>query len=87
MSVAATTASIEPVTAKPKLDQAMAPRTVFLFLAILAVGLFFTAYSIYQDLANSGTHSATIAPFLLLGVALVIALGFEFVNGFHDTAQ
>jgi len=26
-------------------------------------------------------------PFLLLGVALLIALGFEFVNGFHDTAN
>ena len=26
-------------------------------------------------------------PFLLLGMALVIALGFEFVNGFHDTAN
>ncbi len=26
-------------------------------------------------------------PFLLLFVALLIALGFEFVNGFHDTAN
>jgi PiT family inorganic phosphate transporter len=26
-------------------------------------------------------------PFALLGVALFIALGFEFVNGFHDTAN
>src|SRR5262249_43186094 len=26
-------------------------------------------------------------PFILLGIALVIALGFEFVNGFHDTAN
>jgi phosphate/sulfate permease len=26
-------------------------------------------------------------PFLLLGVALLIALGFEFVNGFHGTAN
>src|SRR6185437_2717291 len=26
-------------------------------------------------------------PWLLLGVALLIALGFEFVNGFHDTAN
>jgi PiT family inorganic phosphate transporter len=26
----------------------------------------------------------TWLPFLLLGVALLIALGFEFVNGFHD---
>ena len=26
-------------------------------------------------------------PYVLLGVALLIALGFEFVNGFHDTAN
>ena len=26
-------------------------------------------------------------PFGLLGVALLVALGFEFVNGFHDTAN
>jgi inorganic phosphate transporter, PiT family len=29
----------------------------------------------------------TYLPFILLGVALLIALGFEFVNGFHDTAN
>ena len=28
-----------------------------------------------------------LLPFFLLGVALLIALGFEFVNGFHDTAN
>ena len=27
------------------------------------------------------------APYMMLGLALVIALGFEFVNGFHDTAN
>src|SRR5208283_1461590 len=26
-------------------------------------------------------------PYIVLGVALLIALGFEFVNGFHDTAN
>ena len=26
-------------------------------------------------------------PYVLLGVALLVALGFEFVNGFHDTAN
>ena len=26
-------------------------------------------------------------PFVLLGIALLIALAFEFVNGFHDTAN
>ena len=41
----------------------------------------------------SATHSARIwrwpvaVPWILLGLALLIALGFEFVNGFHDTAN
>ena len=26
-------------------------------------------------------------PLLILGVSLLIAFGFEFVNGFHDTAN
>jgi inorganic phosphate transporter, PiT family len=26
-------------------------------------------------------------PYVLLAIALLIALGFEFVNGFHDTAN
>ena len=30
---------------------------------------------------------ASVWPYVLLGVALLIALGFEFVNGFHDTAN
>ena len=32
-------------------------------------------------------HSASVFPYILLGLALLIALGFEFVNGFHDTAN
>ena len=31
--------------------------------------------------------ATTYLPYLLLFVALLIALGFEFVNGFHDTAN
>jgi PiT family inorganic phosphate transporter len=34
--------------------------------------------------AERGT---SVFPYLLLGVALLVALGFEFVNGFHDTAN
>ena len=45
------------------------------------------AYSIYADISQAGGGPTTILPFLLLGVALLIALGFEFVNGFHDTAN
>ena len=32
-------------------------------------------------------QATTFLPFFLLGVALLIALAFEFVNGFHDTAN
>lgn len=72
---------------KPKLDQQSNPTTVFIFLALLAGGLFYTAYSLYQDIEAAKVPVTTWLPFLLLGVALLIALGFEFVNGFHDTAN
>ena len=58
-----------------------------LFGGALAAGLLFTAYSLYADISEAGTPVRTYLPFLLLGVALLIALGFEFVNGFHDTAN
>jgi PiT family inorganic phosphate transporter len=45
------------------------------------------AYSIYSDVSATGGGPTTILPFILLGLAMVIALGFEFVNGFHDTAN
>jgi phosphate/sulfate permease len=45
------------------------------------------AYSIYEDLDATGAQVTSYAPFILLFVALLIALGFEFVNGFHDTAN
>ncbi|MGA7384843.1 MAG: inorganic phosphate transporter, partial [Methylocella sp.] len=65
----------------------MGIRTILIFLAIMALGLFFAAYNVYTDISASGTPVTSILPFLLLGVALLIALGFEFVNGFHDTAN
>ncbi len=73
--------------ARVQLDQPTDLRALLIFLAVLAGGLFFMAYSIYSDVAESGAAPKTILPFLLLGVAMVIALGFEFVNGFHDTAN
>jgi PiT family inorganic phosphate transporter len=85
--MAPTTTVGDSAAVKPKLDGPMNPGTLYLFLAILAAGLLFTAISIYQDVKLSGTPTTSIAPFLLLGVALIIALGFEFVNGFHDTAN
>jgi len=32
-------------------------------------------------------RTGSASPYILLGVALLVALGFEFVNGFHDTAN
>ncbi|MGV8333926.1 inorganic phosphate transporter, partial [Pseudomonas aeruginosa] len=61
--------------------------TALVFFAMLATGLLFSAYSLMQDVDDVGSTITTWTPFLLLGVALLIALGFEFVNGFHDTAN
>ena len=76
-----------PASGKPHLDHPMDIRLALGILAVLAGGLFYMAYSIHSDIAESGGGPTTILPFLLLGVALLIALGFEFVNGFHDTAN
>jgi PiT family inorganic phosphate transporter len=73
--------------ARPKLDGGFDLRSALAFGAILAAGLFFVAYSLYVDVTQSGMRTTTWLPFVLLGVALFIALGFEFVNGFHDTAN
>jgi PiT family inorganic phosphate transporter len=61
--------------------------TMVIFFAVLGMGLLFTAYSLKQDVDDMGVVILTWTPFLLLGVALLIALGFEFVNGLHDTAN
>lgn len=49
--------------------------------------LLYVAYSIHRDVVATGAQPTAWAPFALLFVALAIALGFEFVNGFHDTAN
>lgn len=55
------------------------------FGAVLLGGLVYTAGQIVHDL--SGNPQPAVWPYVLLGFALLIALGFEFVNGFHDTAN
>ncbi len=80
-------AAIQAESPRPALDHAMRIRTVLVFFAVLALGLSYAAYSVYADIRASETPVTSLLPFLLLGVALLIALGFEFVNGFHDTAN
>ena len=58
---------------------------MLVFAVALVIGFVYAASELLRDLAN--VHSTSIYPFVLLGLALTIALGFEFVNGFHDTAN
>lgn len=48
-------------------------------------GIIYTAIHLAEDL--SVVRDTRAYPYILLGIALLIALGFEFVNGFHDTAN
>jgi PiT family inorganic phosphate transporter len=75
------------IAAKPKLDTPPNPLALILFFGLLGAGVLYVAYSLYVDVGDSGMKATTYLPFLLLFVALLIALGFEFVNGFHDTAN
>src|SRR5947209_19796475 len=55
------------------------------FGAALVIGAIYAGWHLLQDLSQ--VHTGSALPFVLLGLALCIALGFEFVNGFHDTAN
>src|ERR1700742_4229524 len=80
--------SIEPALTKgPDLDKGFHPLTGVIYLGVVAAALLFVAYSIYADIDATGTKDKNYLPYILLFVALLIALGFEFVNGFHDTAN
>jgi PiT family inorganic phosphate transporter len=91
MSDIALPGSIEPAQkeghSRPNLDKGLNPLTLIIFLGVMAAGLMFVGYSIYEDVEATGAPVTTFLPYLLLFVALFIALGFEFVNGFHDTAN
>jgi len=58
---------------------------IVVFCCVLAAGMAFIGFHVVRDL-DSATISG-VWPFFLLAIALTIALGFEFVNGFHDTAN
>jgi PiT family inorganic phosphate transporter len=58
---------------------------VAVFGVALVVGFVYAASQLIGDLST--IHATEWMPFFLLGLALLVALGFEFVNGFHDTAN
>ena len=71
----------------PHLDQDPGAITTVIIFGLLAIGLAFVAYSLMTDISAAGDKAVTWLPYALLGAALLMALGFEFVNGFHDTAN
>src|SRR6202522_4048137 len=58
---------------------------MLVFGIVLVIGVAYAGSSLLHDL--SVVHSESLLPYILLGVALLVALGLEFVNGFHDTAN
>jgi PiT family inorganic phosphate transporter len=60
---------------------------VLIIVALVLIGLGFTVRGLVTDIGASGAPPVATGAFVMLGLALLIALGFEFVNGFHDTAN
>ena len=58
---------------------------VVVFGIVFIIGVMYAGSHLLRDLQFAPSTSAL--PYVLLGVALFVALGFEFVNGFHDTAN
>jgi PiT family inorganic phosphate transporter len=88
MSDLATTVPGRPPAAAlldKKMNKTHARISTGVVLAALVVGIGFIGVSIVHDF--NGVTVGSFWPYLLLVLALLIALGFEFVNGFHDTAN
>ena len=81
------TTVIGKTPARPDLDKGLGVVGTMGFGAAILAAIIYVAYSIYADTSSAGMHATTYLPFILLFIALLIALGFEFVNGFHDTAN
>ena len=58
---------------------------IVVFLIAVLAGLTYIGIQVAGDMQRVTITSAW--PLVMLGLALAIALGFEFVNGFHDTAN
>src|ERR1700735_1238413 len=68
-----------------KLSRSPGKIGILIFGAVFIVGMVYAGSHLLRDLKFAPSTSAM--PYVLLGVALLVALGFEFVNGFHDTAN
>src|SRR5882762_3242130 len=74
-----------PPTASTLIGQKPSPWFNVLAGAVIVAGVIYSGIHLADDL--SVVRDTRAYPYILLGIALLIALGFEFVNGFHDTAN
>jgi inorganic phosphate transporter, PiT family len=92
MEASANVLDVAPPTVKPKtalddkLKTSQPGRWFGLgFGALIVGGLIYAGSQLMADLESAQTIS--VFAYCILGLALLVALGFEFVNGFHDTAN
>src|SRR5579875_2807803 len=90
MAAAAPSAPLAPPHRSGSLLDSKIKRTpgrvgAIIFGLALVGGAIYSGSRLISDLGQ--VHVTSSLPFILLGFALAIALGFEFVNGFHDTAN
>ncbi|WP_245436492.1 inorganic phosphate transporter [Methylobacterium sp. V23] len=71
----------------PNLDGSIHVSGLVAFALVLLGGLAYAGYSLVHDMNAVGETPLAIGAFALLALALLIALAFEFVNGFHETAN
>jgi PiT family inorganic phosphate transporter len=76
-----------PSAGRTDLDKGLGTAGKLGFFAAIVAAIGYVAVSIFSDASAAHVQATTILPFALLFLALLIALGFEFVNGFHDTAN
>ncbi|MGA9586676.1 MAG: inorganic phosphate transporter [Terracidiphilus sp.] len=85
--MASTTATTlpRPSLLDRKLKSTPSKTGILAFLAVFGAGILYIVFHVAHDLDAASITS--YAPYGMLALALLIALGFEFVNGFHDTAN
>ncbi|WP_444439705.1 inorganic phosphate transporter [Pseudomonas sp. A6] len=71
----------------PVLQEVATPTGQVLFFLLLGGGLVYTFGNLALDILAQGGQLRPSGTLLVLALALLIALGFEFINGFHDTAN
>jgi PiT family inorganic phosphate transporter len=76
-----------PSAAQPDMGGPPHMAAIILFVGLMAGGVLYAVLGLDNDITIAGGEPLATGVFVLLGIALLIALGFEFVNGFHDTAN